>query len=97
MLMQDQLCHADADIITYNWIDTQPYPFPDFSLNRKCRDVDQVLRWRDEHHVDIDKYHAWPKPEGARTLPFEKGYYEMYGFDASELFPNGAGYGEVDQ
>ena len=48
-----------------------------------------MLRWRDEHSVDIGKYRAWQKPEDAHTLPFEKGYYEIYKFDASELFPNG--------
>ena len=29
MLTQDILCHADADLITYRWMDTQQYPQPD--------------------------------------------------------------------
>ena len=92
MLMQDQLCHADADVLTYNWVDTQPYPFPDFSINRKCRDMEKLREWRDERAVDLDKYTGMKKPEGVRQLPFEPGYYEMYGFNKSTLFPDGRGY-----
>lgn len=37
MLLQNIKCHADADIVTYNWLETQQNPFPDFNINRKCR------------------------------------------------------------
>ncbi|CAD6583833.1 MAG: hypothetical protein ASARMPREDX12_001465 [Alectoria sarmentosa] len=92
MLLQDQVCHADADVLTYNWVDTQPYPFPDFSINRKCRDMEELREWRDERIVDLGRYKQMKKPEGVRQLPFEPGYYEMYGFNKSTLFPDGRGY-----
>lgn len=95
MLMQDQLCHADADVLTHNWVDTQPFPFPDFSINRKCRDMEKLREWRDERIVDMDKYKGMKKPEGVRQLPFEPGYYETYGFNHSTLFPDGRGYNKL--
>ena len=76
MLTQDLLCHADADLITYRWVDTQPYPFPDMSINRQCRNIDDVLQYRDEHKVDADKYLAMQKPKSNITqVPSEPGYY----------------------
>ena len=76
MLTQDVLCHADADLVTYRWMDTQPYPFPDFSVNRQCRNIDDLLRYRDEHKVDVDKYLAMQKPKSNITqVPGEPGYY----------------------
>lgn len=92
MLMQDQLCHADADMIIYNWVDTQKYPWPDMSINRRCRSWDQLMGWGREHVVDRKSLEGLVKPEGVVELPFERGYYEMFGFDDSKMFPNGTGY-----
>ena len=76
MLTQDMLCHADADLVTYRWMDTQPYPFPDFSVNRQCRNIDDLLQYRDEHKVDLDRYVAMQKPKSNITqVPSEPGYY----------------------
>lgn len=71
------LCHADADVITYNWRDTQPHPFPDFSINRKCRNINDLIAFRDERRVDMGKYEAMTKPKDIRPLPMELGYYPM--------------------
>ena len=76
MLTQDMLCHADADLITYRWMDAQPYPQPDMSTNRQCRNIDNVLQYRDEHKVDVDRYLAMQKPKANITqIPGEPGYY----------------------
>ena len=75
MLAQDMLCHADADLVTYSWMDTQAHPFPDFSINRRCRSVDDLTTYRDKHSVDMEKYMAMPKPIDANQIPNEPGYY----------------------
>ena len=76
MLTQDMICHADADLITYRWMDTQPNPFPDMSINRKCRNLDDLLKYRDDHKVDDDKYSEIEKPRsGIIQVPQEPGYY----------------------
>ncbi|KAI4213616.1 MAG: hypothetical protein LQ351_003840 [Letrouitia transgressa] len=92
MLLQDLVCHVDADIITYTWVDTQHRPWADMSINRKCRNWDQVLGWGRQRYVGFDKLKEMRKPTGARILTFEKGYYETFGFDDSEMYPNGTGY-----
>ncbi|KAL8712175.1 MAG: hypothetical protein Q9220_003609 [cf. Caloplaca sp. 1 TL-2023] len=95
MLMQDQLCHADADIITFNWVDTQSHPWADMSINRKCRDWTQMIQWGTDRFVPLDKVKSYTKitaGDDISVLPFEWGYYAQYGFDGSEMFPNGTGY-----
>ena len=92
MLMQDQMCHADADIILFNWVDTQSYPWPELSLTRKCRSWDQMLDWGKDRYVDLEKLKGMTKPKDAVQIPFERGYYEWYGFEDSDLYPNGTGY-----
>ena len=92
MLMQDQLCHADADIITFQWADTQNYPWADMSINRKCRNWDQIFQWGRSRYVEYGKLKGFKKPKGAKQVPFDRGYYEWYGFEGSDLFPNGTGY-----
>jgi hypothetical protein len=71
------LCHADADLITYNWRDTQPLPFPDFSINRKCRNIDDLIAFRDERRVDMSKYEAMRKPKDVKSSPMELGFYSI--------------------
>jgi hypothetical protein len=71
------LCHADADLITYNWKDTQPHPFPDFSINRKCRNINDLIAFRDERKVEMSKYEAMKKPNNVNTIPMELGFYAM--------------------
>ena len=91
MLAQDIMCHADADVLTYNWMDTQSHPFPDFSINRKCRDFGALLAWHQERKVDMERYYRI-QPERERLVQAEDEYYEKFGFEGSELFPGGKGW-----
>lgn len=50
---QDIMRHADADGLTYDWMDTQPHPFVAFDIERKCKDFGQSLRWKEERKVDV--------------------------------------------
>lgn len=96
MLMQDQICHADADVITFNWVDTQDHPWADMSVNRKCRNWDQLLEWGTSRFVEYELLHNFTKQTTkageAVQVPFDRGYYDWYGFEGSDLFPNGEGY-----
>ena len=92
MLAQDLMCHADADVLTYNWMDTQIHPFPDFSINRKCRDWDGLMSWLEDRKVDMEKWYTMEKPSDQTHVPAEEGYYKLFGFKYSELYPDGKGY-----
>ncbi|KAI1201514.1 hypothetical protein F5X97DRAFT_331253 [Nemania serpens] len=66
VLLQNLMCDASVDVMTYNWMETQHNPFPDMSINKKCRDYDAVLKWHEEHLVPLTA--RVRKPEGAREL-----------------------------
>ena len=36
-------CSADTSLITFDWIEDYPIPWPNFSSTHKCRDWDRVL------------------------------------------------------
>lgn len=62
MLMQDQLCHADATSRHTTGLTRRcTNPFPDFSINRNCRDTEKLREWRDARIVDSYRYKATMK------------------------------------
>lgn len=77
ILLQSLMCNADVGIITHNWIYDEKYsdpktrPFPDFSVEKKCRDFDSILRWLEEDG-GVKKFSSkFPMeyPPGAFVLP----------------------------
>ncbi|KAI9146894.1 Oxidase ustYa [Paramyrothecium foliicola] len=79
MLLQNLMCHADAGIVTHNWVHyevadqpTRPYaePFADFNVIKKCRNFDALLDWAQENAIkDLPKRWAELKmPEGAEFV-----------------------------
>ncbi|CAF9915661.1 MAG: hypothetical protein GOMPHAMPRED_000820 [Gomphillus americanus] len=92
MLAQDIQCNARMDITTWNWMDTQKQAMPDFSSFRSCTNWDQFLDWSIKNTLPLEKWSDLRRPPNKRPIPAEKGYYDMYGFDGSVLFPEGKGY-----
>lgn len=51
LLLQALMCSADVGIVTHNWVrneklsDPKTRPFPDFGVNKMCRDFDSLLDW----------------------------------------------------
>ena len=88
MLLQNIICHADpTDLVTYEWKDTQENPYPDFSSVKVCRDFDALVSWQKEHEVSYKMYEAMKKPEDVKVTAMEQGYYDMFGYEGSVLFP----------
>ncbi|KAK0724198.1 hypothetical protein B0H67DRAFT_466207, partial [Lasiosphaeris hirsuta] len=51
VLLQSIACHADLGVVTHVWRSDTPVPYPDFGINRQCRDFDALVRWRDENDI----------------------------------------------
>lgn len=66
ILLQNLMCDASVDLITHTWMETQHNPFPDMSINKKCRDFEAVLGWHEENMVPVER--MIPKPAGAKEL-----------------------------
>lgn len=92
MIAQDLQCNAKLDVITYNWVDTQQNPFPDFSIERSCTDWDSFDDWTQKNSIDWNKHGLINRPATVVPIPADDGYYELFGFGGSDLYPNGQGY-----
>lgn len=77
MLMQHLLCTADTGLITYQWREDNQHPFPDFSVNRVCRDWTQLAEYRDAHAVDLKTYVNYTKPEGVKAIKETPEYWAL--------------------
>jgi len=67
LLLETLTCDANADIVPYVWVKGQASPFPDFSIRRKCGNLDALLQWQDDHEIDREKYvRELRKPESEK-------------------------------
>jgi len=83
ILLQNLMCTASMDVITYNWMESQYSPQPDFSINRQCRDFDAILRWQDENKVPdgLKKMKEFVKEGGsfdAPRVPIPQKYLDLF-------------------
>jgi hypothetical protein len=79
MLMQNIMCTGNTDVLTFNWMETQKWPFPDFFVNHQCRDFDAIVRWQEENALPLMMGRNITRPPGAREIPAPDGIYELLG------------------
>ncbi|KAK6520994.1 hypothetical protein TWF506_001230 [Arthrobotrys conoides] len=63
IILQNLMCQANLDVITLNWVNTQTNPFPDFSVNKKCRDYGVIKKWQDENKLDDEILKRMVRPK----------------------------------
>lgn len=69
ILLQSLMCDANTDLIPQVWMEDYPWPTPDFNINRKCGNLDAVVKWEKEHRVDHYSKEHMPKPHGQKVMP----------------------------
>ncbi|KAI1130496.1 hypothetical protein F5Y10DRAFT_263188 [Nemania abortiva] len=67
-----------TELLTMNWIEEADYPFPDFSINKQCRDFETLLDWQAERAVDMDRWMNMTKPSGVAAIPGEKEWFQLF-------------------
>lgn len=74
---------SDADFSftpTDFWVDVGDEPYPDFSINRQCRDFESVLAWQQKNSIPMSKFRdVIRKPEGASPRIMSLEYKYMVG------------------
>ncbi|KAH7389133.1 hypothetical protein BKA64DRAFT_130575 [Cadophora sp. MPI-SDFR-AT-0126] len=83
MLMQTIMCQGSLDVLTFNWMETQDWPFPDFFVNRQCRDFDAIVKWQDENALPLMMGRNLTLPEGAKQIPAPEPFCEMFGRESN--------------
>jgi hypothetical protein len=79
MLMQNIMCAGNTDVLTFNWMETQKWPFPDFFVNHQCRDFDTIVRWQEENALPLMMGRNLTRPPDAKEIPAPDAYYELFG------------------
>jgi hypothetical protein len=79
ILMQALQCSGNVNLISLHWVETQVYPFPNFSIQKQCINFEGLTQWRREKSVDMDKWvDVMMKPAGVNELPMADAYYDLY-------------------
>ena len=68
MLRQSIMCQSDLGILTYNWVEVQDFPWPNFNTEHQCRDYEKVLEWDKEKEVMAFE-EKMTKTQGVTVLP----------------------------
>jgi len=64
-------CQPSLELITFNWVEHQAGPFPDFDITRKCWNFDGLMEWQEKHRVQTINNAVWKalrKPDGLVPL-----------------------------
>ncbi|KAJ5901436.1 tat pathway signal sequence [Penicillium taxi] len=80
VVLQNLMCSATLDVVTQPWVHGQLHPFPDFSINKKCRDFGAILEWHEKTTVgDLEAYSALRMPEGHVPYEMSEEFYRAFG------------------
>lgn len=61
-------------------------PYPDFSINRQCRDFENVLAWQEEKSIPMSKFRdVIRKPQGVTPRIMSLEYKYMVGLIENDL------------
>jgi hypothetical protein len=86
-LVKHLMCQPSVELITYNWVERQDHPFPDFDNTRKCWDFEQLLDWQEQHRVQTMSQEKWKvlrKPVNVTPLPVPLLMLEAYNVTREE-------------
>lgn len=60
-------------------METEEWPFPDFFVNRQCRDFDTIARWQEENALPLMMGRNISRPEsGYKEIPLPKEYWVVF-------------------
>ncbi|KAI0865156.1 hypothetical protein F4860DRAFT_462515 [Xylaria cubensis] len=69
MLRQLIMCNADMGVISHHWVKDIQDPYADFNQVHKCRDIDSVEKWINEHEARPPPETGYPMPADAVVWP----------------------------
>jgi hypothetical protein len=76
--MQNIQCTGATELVPMQWMDTEDFPFPDFSIYHQCRDFDALVEWRKENALEWERYRTMVKPEGVKQAKQQDMYFEIF-------------------
>ena len=77
LLRHTLTCNANLDLITYNWMEIQSDPVPDFNVNMVCRDWEGLTAWQDQMAIDMAEW-PWQRQGGERNVSAPWQWWELW-------------------
>ncbi|KAH8160582.1 hypothetical protein CIB48_g7683 [Xylaria polymorpha] len=86
-ILENLMCHADVDIVTFNWRESQDEPFPDFEIRKQCRDFEAIVDWQRGKKLNdtIERWKALIKPADAKQRQTPPGLSEIDPIGTGEI------------
>lgn len=79
ILRQQLLCSMSTDIITYRWVEGQSIPQPDFSVNKVCKNQEQISNWLEKKWSELplsdDQKVNVPRPGNVKDIDLASSPY----------------------
>ncbi|PLB53338.1 hypothetical protein P170DRAFT_351640, partial [Aspergillus steynii IBT 23096] len=67
MLLQFLLCNSDPTVLAFTYVEGQQAPWPDFKINRQCRDFNSLVEWTKSR--ELKGWEDAPRPKDAFLWP----------------------------
>jgi hypothetical protein len=80
IVTQNLMCHGDASMFPFVWMESQRLPYPDMSVEKKCVDFDALKRWRNERGIVVDDMKTIRKPKDVKhEMMMHDMYWRLFG------------------
>jgi hypothetical protein len=90
IVLQNLMCSATVDLITQPWVDGQLHPFPDFNVQKKCRNFDAIVDWHEENRLTgSSRLSKMRVPEGVKPYRMSSEFHRMFGTGFEEALHGG--------
>ncbi|KAM0738168.1 hypothetical protein ACQRIT_007360 [Beauveria bassiana] len=77
ILLKNIMCAGSVDVVTYQWLESQHRPWPDFDVNHKCRNFDDIVAWQEEHAVPVTWGRNVTRPMGFQEVRMPDLFFEL--------------------
>ncbi|KAM3476226.1 hypothetical protein MY8738_007027 [Beauveria namnaoensis] len=77
ILLKNIMCTGSVDVVTYQWLESQHRPWPDFDVNHKCRNFDDIVAWQEEHAVPVTWGRNVTRPMGFQEVRMPDLFFEL--------------------
>lgn len=85
ILLKNIMCAGSVDIVTYQWLESQHRPWPDFDVNHKCRNYDDIWDWQEKNTVPVEWGRNVTRPVGFKEMPMPDLFFELNNVTREEV------------
>ncbi|KAG6025390.1 hypothetical protein E4U40_002690 [Claviceps sp. LM458 group G5] len=79
IILQNLMCNSNGDIVTNVWVEGQLHPFPDFNVNKKCRNYGTFIDWHRKTQItDMKRFLEMRKPHDHVPWKMSQKFHDLF-------------------